>query len=200
MEKKLYGEMLAFPNTEGVTGGYLVKAQGTEKRPGLIVIHEWRGLNDHIKELAGRFAAQGYVVLAPDLYDGVTTKDPEEAGKLMQGLAKEKALRDLQGAVAFLQQQPEVKPEAIGVSGFCMGGTYSLLLACYTDKVKASVPFYGDIPSEEELAKLSAPRRRWRGKGFLDYAGEDEQAGRRLAEVSQRRNGQNLPRCWSRFL
>jgi carboxymethylenebutenolidase len=157
METKLYSEMIEFATADGKASGYLVKPEGDAKRPGLIVIQEWWGLNDHIKDVAGRFAAQGYVVLAPDLYDGVVTKDAEEAGKLMQGLQKEKALSYLNGAVEYLQKRPDVKAEAIGVTGFCMGGTYSLLLACLNRQIKVAAPFYGDVPSDAELENLSAP-------------------------------------------
>jgi carboxymethylenebutenolidase len=157
METKLHSEMIEFATADGTANAYLVKSEGEAKRPGLIVIQEWWGLNDHIKDVAGRFAAQGYVVVAPDLYDGVVTKDAEEAGKLMQGLAKEKALGYLNGAVEYLKQRPDVKPEAIGVTGFCMGGSYSLLLACHNPQIKAAAPFYGDVPSDAELENLSAP-------------------------------------------
>lgn len=157
METKLYSEMIEFATADGKANGYLVKPEGEAKRPGLIVIQEWWGLNDHIKDVAGRFAAQGYVVVAPDLYDGVITKNAEEAGQLMQGLQKEKALSYLNGAVEYLRQSPAVKPEAIGVTGFCMGGTYSLLLACHNSQIKATAPFYGDVPSDAELENLSVP-------------------------------------------
>lgn len=153
----MHSEMIEFATADGKANGYLVKPEGDAKRPGLIVIQEWWGLNDHIKDVAGRFAAQGYVVLAPDLYDGVVTKDAEEAGRLMQGLQKEKALSYLNGAVEYLQKRPDVKAEAIGVTGFCMGGTYSLLLACHNRQIKVAAPFYGDVPSDAELENLSVP-------------------------------------------
>src|SRR5918999_1040385 len=136
--------------------GHLVGDDSEESKPGLILVHEWWGLNDHVKDIARRFAEEGYVVLAPDLYDGASTKDPEEAGKLMQGLDRERALEKLNGAVAYLQGLPAVDAERIGVTGFCMGGTYALLLAAHNKGVKASAPFYGDIPTEEELKNLSA--------------------------------------------
>ena len=157
MESKLHSEMIEFSTADGTAKGYLVKPEGEAKCPGLIVIQEWWGLNDHIKDVAGRFASQGYVVLAPDLYDGVVTKDAEEAGKMMQRLAKKKALSYLNGAVEYLHQCPDVKSEAIGVTGFCMGGSYSLLLACHNQQIKAAAPFYGDVPGDADLQNLSAP-------------------------------------------
>ena len=137
--------------------GYLAADSAAARQPALIIVHEWWGLNDHVKDLARRFAEQGYVVLAPDLYDGASTKDPEEAGKLMQGLDKQKALEKLDDAVAYLQGLPAVDGERIGVTGFCMGGTFALLLAAHNKSVKASAPFYGDIPTDDELKELSAP-------------------------------------------
>jgi carboxymethylenebutenolidase len=120
-------------------------------------VHEWWGLNGHVKDLTRRFADQGYVVLAPDLYDGASTKDPEEAGKLMQGLDKNVALEKLDRAVSYLQGLPSVDGGRIGVTGFCMGGTYALLLAAHNKNIKASAPFYGDVPGDDELKNISAP-------------------------------------------
>lgn len=137
--------------------GYLAADDGAASQPALILVHEWWGLNEHVKDLTRRFAGQGYVVLAPDLYDGAKTKDPEEAGKLMQGLDKNKALEKLNAAVAYLQSLPAVEGDRIGVTGFCMGGTFALLLAAHNKSVRASAPFYGDIPTDDELRDLSAP-------------------------------------------
>lgn len=136
---------------------YMIGPDQGEKHPGLIVIQEWWGLNDHIKDIAGRFAENGYVVLAPDLYDGKVTKDPEQAGQYMQNLDQARALQILNVAVEFLKKQQNVKADSIGVSGFCMGGTFALLLACNNKSIKASAPFYGDVPPDDVLKNLSAP-------------------------------------------
>lgn len=141
---------------EGASG-YLVEPQGEGRAPGLIIVHEWWGLNDHIKDIADRLAGEGYVALAPDLYGGVTTKDPEEAGRLMQGLDQAHALQILDAAVEHLKSNNRVDGGRIGVTGFCMGGTFALLLACHNRDVKASAPFYGDVPPDETLKELSAP-------------------------------------------
>jgi carboxymethylenebutenolidase len=151
------GREVEFGINGGASRGYLVGGDSEAANPGLILIHEWWGLNDHVKDIARRFAEEGYVVLAADLYDGASTKDPEEAGKLMQGLDRERALEKLNGAVAYLQGLPAVDGERIGVTGFCMGGTYALLLAAHNKSVRAAAPFYGDIPTDEELRNLSAP-------------------------------------------
>jgi carboxymethylenebutenolidase len=151
------GREVEFQVNGKTTRGYLAGGDAAGSQPGLVLVHEWWGLNEHVKDLTRRFAEQGYVVLAPDLYDGASTKDPEEAGKLMQGLDKAKALDTLNGAVAYLQGLPAVDGENIGVTGFCMGGTYALLLAAHNKSVKASAPFYGDVPTDDELKDLSAP-------------------------------------------
>ncbi|HKG21184.1 MAG TPA: dienelactone hydrolase family protein [Blastocatellia bacterium] len=137
--------------------GYLVGAGDGGKRPGLLAIHEWWGLNDHIKDVANRFAAEGYTVLAPDLYDGTITRDPEEAGRLMQGLDQGRALAILDGAVDYLKRDESVDAGKIAATGFCMGGSYALLLATHNRDIKAVAPFYGDVPGDEELKNLGAP-------------------------------------------
>jgi carboxymethylenebutenolidase len=151
------GKDIEFPSNGRSASGYLASTSGGESRPGLILIQEWWGLNDHIKDIARRFAEEGYVVLAPDLYDGKRTKEPEEAGKLMQGLDQSAALQKLNAAVEYLKGLPEVNAQRIGVTGFCMGGTYALLLACNNKSIKAAAPFYGDVPGDDVLKQLSAP-------------------------------------------
>ena len=123
--------------------GYLAKPEsGTG--PGVVVIQEWWGLNAHVKDLADRFAAEGFVALAPDLFGGRTTHDADEAGQLMQELPAEQAAQDLGGAVDYLLGLDSVTSSKVGVVGFCMGGGFVLLLAAQQgDKVGAAVPFYG---------------------------------------------------------
>ncbi|MGA9772391.1 MAG: dienelactone hydrolase family protein [Blastocatellia bacterium] len=151
------GRMVEFEVNGQMGTGYLIGSDRAEKLPGLIVIQEWWGLTDHIKDIAGRFAEAGYVVLAPDLYDGKVTKDPEQAGQYMQNLDQNRALQILDSAVDFLSRQPNVKADSIGVTGFCMGGTFAILLASRNRNIKASAPFYGDVPSDDVLKNLSAP-------------------------------------------
>ncbi|MEK6301075.1 MAG: dienelactone hydrolase family protein [Acidobacteriota bacterium] len=151
------GTMIEFQAGGRTVGGYLAEAEGEGPHRALIVIHEWWGLNDHIKAIAARFASEGYVALAPDLYDGTVTKDSAKAGELMQGLSQEKALETLTGAVNFLRGHASVSPDKIGVTGFCMGGTFALLLACHNTNIKASAPFYGDVPPDDVIKNLSAP-------------------------------------------
>ena len=127
------GEMVEFPFAGGNTGGYLATPkQGSG--PGVIVIQEWWGLVDHIKDVCDRFADAGFVALAPDLYHGKTTKSPDEAGKLMMAMRIDAAERDLGAAVEYLATQDATTSDKIGVVGFCMGGALSLYTATKNDK------------------------------------------------------------------
>src|SRR5690348_432485 len=109
------GEMVSYPSNGGTSEGYLAGAG-----PGVIVIQEWWGLVPHIKEVVERFAAAGFTALAPDLYHGVQTTEPDEAGKLIMGLAMDQAAKDIAGAADFLAGRAEVSGK-IGTVGFCAG-------------------------------------------------------------------------------
>lgn len=137
------GTMIQFASNGGTTPGYLAEpAQGDG--PGVIVIQEWWGLNDHVKAVADRYAAQGFVALAPDLYHGKVTKSPDEAGKLLMALNIAQAEKDLRGAVAHLRARTGRK---VGTVGFCMGGALSLFAACTNgEDVGACVVYYGGHP------------------------------------------------------
>lgn len=140
--------------------GFLCRLKQTDRSPGLILIHEWWGVNDHIKEIARRLAKGGYVVLAPDLYSRlgqVVTRNAAEAAKLMQALSPDKTLSDLIATLHYLKNLPFVDAGRIGAIGFCMGGAYTLRLACQTEEIRCAVPFYGKIAEDAELKKLSAP-------------------------------------------
>jgi carboxymethylenebutenolidase len=117
-----------------------------------VVIQEWWGLTSHVKDVSDRFAAEGFVVLAPDLDGGPTTHDSDEAGRLMGELPVDGAARDLAGAVDFLLGHEAVTSSKVGAVGFCMGGGFVLVLAAQQgDEIGAAVPFYGvskeDFPS-----------------------------------------------------
>ena len=151
------GEMVQFPFAGGTTGGYLaVPEQGSG--PGVIVIQEWWGLVDHIKEVCDRFAAEGFVALAPDMYHGKSTKSPDEAGKLMMALRIDEAERDLSAAVDYLETQDSTASKKVGVVGFCMGGALALFAASKNSKIGACVVFYGIHPKvKPDLPNLHAP-------------------------------------------
>jgi len=115
------GERVTFKSNGGKTEAYLARpASGSG--PGVVVIQEYWGLVPQIEKTADRFAAEGFVALAPDLYHGKTTKSPDEAGKLMMAMRIEEAEQDLAGAIDYLAGLPEVAPKRVGTVGFCMGG------------------------------------------------------------------------------
>lgn len=142
------GEHITFPSNGSEGQGYLaVPAAGSG--PGVIVIQEWWGLVDHIRDVCDRFAGEGFVALAPDLYRGEHTDEPDEAGKLMMSLDMARAGKDMTGAVRALAARPEVTSATVGVIGFCMGGGLVLWLAAQgLPELGAAVPFYGVIPPQ----------------------------------------------------
>ena len=123
--------------------GLLYTPEGKGPFPGLIVIHEWWGLNDWVKEQASKLADQGYAALAVDLYRGKVATTPNEAHEFMGGVPRERAQRDLQAAFDFLQSQSNVQKARIGAIGWCMGGGYSLGLALAEPRLAADVVNYG---------------------------------------------------------
>ena len=133
-------------------------------RPAVLVIQEAFGLNAHIKDVTQRIAAEGYVALAPDLYwrggkgRAVAYEDLAEAIRIMQTLKDGEIVTDVGNAIAHLEKQPTVRADRIGITGFCMGGRVSYLLACeLADKIKAAAPFYGGGIPVDKTAKLKAP-------------------------------------------
>jgi carboxymethylenebutenolidase len=134
-------------------GGYLARPVGITSPPALVLIHEWWGLNDHIKDIADRYARAGFAAAAVDLYQGAVTKDAGEAARLMSGLDADRALDDLRTTVDFLRAEGA---PGVGVTGFCMGGVYTLLTAC-TTPVDAAVAFYGIPDDLSVIQNLSCP-------------------------------------------
>lgn len=147
---------VTFPSNGGEAHGYLA-APDSGRGPGLVVIQEWWGLTSHIADITDRFAAEGFVSLAPDLYGGPTTHDADEAGKMMQELPVDRATRDLAGAVGFLLGRSDVEGDKVGVVGFCMGGAFVLKLAAQEGaRVGAAVAFYPVGPMPDDYAGLQA--------------------------------------------
>jgi dienelactone hydrolase len=133
-------------------------------RPAVLVIQEAFGLNAHIRDVTQRIAAEGYVALAPDLYwrggkgRAVAYEDLAEAIRIMQTLKDGEIVTDVGNAIAYLEKQPTVRADRIGITGFCMGGRVSYLVACeLADKIKAAAPFYGGGIPVDKTAKLKAP-------------------------------------------
>ncbi|MCU1392789.1 MAG: Carboxymethylenebutenolidase [Ilumatobacteraceae bacterium] len=147
-------EMIEFASNGGTAQGYLAGDSG----PGVLVIQEWWGLNAHIKDIADRFAAAGFTALAPDLYHGQVTTEPDGAGKLMMSMNIDEASKDMSGAIDELQRR--TGRTKVGVIGFCMGGGLALVVSCKRpDAVAAVAPFYGLIPwagAQPDWTKLAA--------------------------------------------
>ena len=135
------GTLVQFASNGGKASGYLSLPK-SGKGPGVLVIQEWWGLVQHIKSVADRFAAAGYVALAPDLYHGKAASEPDEARKLMMELQIGQAGTDMAGAVAYLRFHPAVTPKKVGCVGYCMGGGMTLYLASM-GVIDAAVPYYG---------------------------------------------------------
>jgi len=152
------GESIEFPANGRTASGYLA-IPGSRAGPGVLVIQEWWGLVDHIKDVCDRLAAEGFVALAPDLYDGKVTRSPDEAGKLFMALNIAKVGTDLRGAADALTGRAELTSERIGVIGFCMGGQLALYAAAeYPDRISAAVDFYGVHPNVRiDPARLRVP-------------------------------------------
>ncbi len=157
-------ETVEVPTAGGKVPAFLARPKDGTRAPGVLVIQEAFGLNDHIRDVARRIAGEGYVALAPDLYwrggKGRTVRYDQlpEAIALMQSLKDPEIVSDLGSAIAYLEKQAFVRADRIGITGFCMGGRVAYLAACeLPDKIKASAPFYGGGLPAEKTAKLKCP-------------------------------------------
>ena len=147
---------------------YTPATKGDTKLPAIVVIQEWWGLNDWVKQQAQDLAAQGYVTLAVDLYRGKVATTRDEAHELMSGLPASRAVRDLKAAVDYLKSQPNVNPAKIGSIGWCMGGGYSAELAVAEPTLVAAVVNYGQLPeSDSEIKTIHA-------KMLGNFGGKDQ--------------------------
>lgn len=147
-------ETLSFDTAGGPTTAFVaVPEQPTTKA--VIVIQEWWGLNDHIKDITGRYADEGFLAIAPDLYRGKLATNPQEAGKMMGDLKIDDGLDTISNCVEAAR--PKFDISHFGITGFCMGGTFALRAACELEGFSAAAPFYGDIPEDEVLRKLTTP-------------------------------------------
>jgi len=179
---------VTFPSNGSTAHGYLTLPE-SGSGPGLVVIQEWWGLTSHVADVTNRFAAEGFVALAPDLFGGTTTHDADEAGKLMHELPVDQAATDLVGAVDYLLGHEAVTSSKVGAVGFCMGGGFVLVLAAQQgDKIGAAVSFYGvlgeDYPS---FSGLTAP--------LLGHFGQQDEMNppekvRELAAAIEQQSGQ----------
>ena len=149
---------VSFTGEKGAAAeGELAEPSGDGRGPAVVLLQEWWGLNDHIRDLCERLAREGFLVLAPDLYRGKVTKDAGEAERLMKELDTLAAVDTIAGAVAFLRGHPRGNGK-VGVTGFCMGGALSFASACHIGGLGAVVPFYGVPPADKvDYARVTAP-------------------------------------------
>ena len=151
-------ETVSYPSGGETVSAYLAVPDSAGPHPALVVIHEWWGLNDWIKEEAQEFAEQGYVALAPDLYRGKVASDPGLAHELSRGLSQDQGVRDLKAAFDYLAARPDVRHDKIGSVGWCMGGGHSLQLAVNESRLAACVVNYGSMPTDKDaIQRIQAP-------------------------------------------
>jgi carboxymethylenebutenolidase len=159
---KLKTNMIEYPSNGGTTPAYLASPDDGQSHPALIVIQEWWGLVPHIKEVAERFAKEGFIALAPDLYHGQAAEEPDEARKLAMALDRDRAVAEIGAAARYLASLPATRPKKVGVVGWCMGGGLSLAAAAdYGGRgdgaIGAAVCFYGRPLAPSVCARLQAP-------------------------------------------
>ncbi len=149
---------VSYKSGDETVQGILYTPSGKGPFPALIVIHEWWGLNDWVKDQASKLADEGYASLAIDLYRGKVATTPDMAHEIMRGVPEDRAKRDLRAAFEFLASQPNVKKDRIGAIGWCMGGGYSLDVALQEPTLAADVINYGHLATDPEaLKKINAP-------------------------------------------
>ena len=152
------GKPVSYKSGDETVQGMLYTPRGKGPFPALVVIHEWWGLNEWVKEQASKLADEGYETLAIDLYRGKIAGSPDEAHELMRGVPEDRSARDLRAAFSYLESQSEVKKDRIGSIGWCMGGGYSLNLALAEPKLHAAVINYGHLATDPAaLSTINAP-------------------------------------------
>ncbi|HCT78743.1 MAG TPA: dienelactone hydrolase [Micromonosporaceae bacterium] len=165
------GELVSYASNGGTSEGYLALPSSGSGRA-VIVIQEWWGLVPHIKSVVDRFAEAGFVALAPDLFHGLHTAEPDEANRLMMGLAMDQAAKDIAGAAEYLAQRPEAEESKgkVGVVGFCMGGSLALWSGTFSPRITTAVGFYPAIPWE----KMSPTWANYDGKVAMLHCSEED--------------------------
>jgi carboxymethylenebutenolidase len=165
------GEMVTYPSDGSSCVGFL-EVPAEPNGAAVIVIQEWWGLVGHVKDVVRRFADNGFVALAPDLYHGVATGEPDEAARLMMGLAMDRAGQDMAGAAAYLAARPEVAQGGphVGVVGFCMGGSLALWAGTLSADIGAAAGFYPAVPWERMRPEWSG----YAGKSVQIHCSEED--------------------------
>jgi carboxymethylenebutenolidase len=147
-------ETLNIDTANGPTTAYVARPDSGDGKA-VLLIQEWWGLNDHIKDIAGRYAAEGFTAIAPDLYRGKLASNSDEASRMMNALKIEDGIDTIRNTVDAALKN--LNATHFGITGYCMGGTFALRAACELEGFSAAAPFYGDIPEENVLKKLRTP-------------------------------------------
>ncbi len=165
---KLINEFITYPGASGDIRAYLSMPEGKEKLPGVIVIHENRGLVPHIQDVNRRMAMEGFISLAPDALSplGGTPEDQDKGRELIGQLDREETIRNFVAAVKYLETHPRSTGK-VGCTGFCWGGAMTNQVAVNSPGLDAAVPYYGSTPASEDVPKINA-------KVMAHYAGDDE--------------------------
>lgn len=150
----MHTETLNLTTTNGPATAYVARPQ-KDATAAVVLIQEWWGINDHIRDIAGRYADEGYLCVAPDLYRGKVAIDPDEAARLMKALTTADGLETISKAIDETHRAYSV--QRIGITGYCMGGTFTLRAACELPALRAFAAFYGDIPDEQTLQQCGVP-------------------------------------------
>ncbi|MGH3991855.1 MAG: dienelactone hydrolase family protein [Pseudonocardiaceae bacterium] len=146
-----------FQANGGTAPGYLAVPE-SGNGPGVVVLQEWWGVDEHIRDVCDRFAKEGFFALAPDLYRGETTDQPDEAQQKMMALSMDEAEKDMRGAVDFLAEHEGVEGPGVGAVGFCLGGGLAVWTATLNDKVRAVVTYYYVMPhGKPDFTEIKAP-------------------------------------------
>jgi carboxymethylenebutenolidase len=148
---------IEFPTSAGTSPGYLAVPAG-ERGPATIVLQEWWGLDEHIRSICDRFAAEGFFALAPDLFGGETTTQPSEAEQKMMALSMDQVEKDMCGAADYLASQPGFEGNGVGSVGFCLGGGLSVWAAATCPNIAAAVTYYYVMPhGKPDFTNVKAP-------------------------------------------
>jgi carboxymethylenebutenolidase len=177
-------ETLDLQTPNGATTAHVALPE-TESAAAVILIQEWWGINDHVRDLCARYAREGYTAVAPDLFRGTVTKDAAEASRLMNALATEDGMATI--AAALSEVQSKYNAERVGITGYCMGGSFALRAACELHELAAAAPFYGDIPDEKTLAQLTVPTL------FVAGARDNWITPEKVNELKEAAHKHNLP-------
>ncbi len=149
-------ETIGFETPNGATTAVVaLPASDAPESAAVILIHEWWGINQHMRDIATRYGREGYICIAPDLFRGKTASNPHEAAKLMNELPLDDGTNTIKRAIEESREKYGIAK--FGITGYCMGGTFALRAACLNDSLSAAAPFYGDIPEEEVLSQLKVP-------------------------------------------